>query len=213
MDGLDVWPIITGTNSSTPHEEIVLGYNFNTSHSSNQGAIIAGNYKLIVQPQRSRCNSVMWSPLDYPCSQGNEGPDCDPYCLYDIVNDPQEKKDLSTGNPDKLNQLLERYNKYSEESRDMQDQGYHSRNACPVDKDVCQYMKEHGGYWRPWKNLSQPLPPPHQKSPSSFARGQAWAASHHRKYFLCSSQFVYFILTITRPIYFLLVLITYKDHV
>ena len=93
VDSLDVWPILTGSNSTSPHDEIVLGYDFDNAH-PNQGAIIVGNYKLIVQPQKFNCDSVMWSPLDYPCSQGENGPDCNPYCLYDIVNDPSEKKDL-----------------------------------------------------------------------------------------------------------------------
>ena len=58
VDGLDIWPIITGENTSTPHEEIVLGYDFNGI-----GAIIAGNYKLIVGAQQ-------WNPLQFPCIQG-----------------------------------------------------------------------------------------------------------------------------------------------
>lgn len=152
VDGLDVWPIITGVNSTTPHDEIVLGYNFGNAH-PNQGAIIVGNYKLIVQPQKFNCDSVMWSPLDYPCSQGENGPDCDPYCLYDIVDDPNEKKDLAKENPSKVKELLEKYNKFSNEPRDMQDQGYHSEKECPKDPNACTYMKDHGGYWRPWKNL------------------------------------------------------------
>ena len=152
VDGLDVWPILTGESSSTLHNEIVLGYDFDGSH-PNQGAIIVGNYKLIVQPQAHGCDSVMWSPLDYPCSQGENGPDCNPYCLYDIVNDPYEKKDLSAENPDKLKELLEKYNMFSKEPRAMQDQGYHSEAACPSDRDACQYMRDNGGYWRPWKNV------------------------------------------------------------
>ena len=32
----------------------------------------------------------------------------------------------------------------------MQDQGYHSDGEVPVEKDACDYMEKHGGYWRPW---------------------------------------------------------------
>ena len=46
VDGMDVWPIITGTNNSSPHDQIVLGYDFNE-----KGAVISGNYKLIVGSQ------------------------------------------------------------------------------------------------------------------------------------------------------------------
>ncbi|XP_019852368.1 PREDICTED: arylsulfatase J-like isoform X1 [Amphimedon queenslandica] len=152
VDGLDVWPIITGENEKTQHEEIVLGYNFDNVYPS-QGAIIVNNYKLVVGLQGHGCDSLMWSALDYPCSYGPEGPDCDPYCLYDIVNDPTEKKDLSKENPDMLKKLVERYNSYSKEPRDMQDQGYHSEDDIPKDPNACKYMADNGGYWRPWKNI------------------------------------------------------------
>ena len=96
----------------------------------------------------------MWTPLDYPCSNGPEGPDCDPYCLYDIINDPTEKKEpLSKENLQMLKKLLDRYKSFSKEPRDMQDQGYHSESLLPSDSNACDYMKANGGYWRPWKNL------------------------------------------------------------
>ena len=152
VDGLDVWPIITGEDEKTPHDEIVLGYNFDNSHPA-QGAIIMGDYKLVVGQQGFGCDSLMWSPLDYPCSKTSDGPDCDPHCLYDIVNDPTEKKDLSKENPDMVQKLLERYNAFSKEPREMQDQGYHSESALPSDSTACKYMADNGGYWRPWKNL------------------------------------------------------------
>ena len=151
VDGMDVWPIITGESDKTPHDEIVLGYNFNNSHPM-QGALISGNYKLIVGLQENGCDSLMWSPLDYPCTQGENGPDCDGYCLYDIVNDPYEKHDLSKEKTEILKELIARYNRLADEPRDMQDQGYHSEAELPIDPQACQYMSDHGGYWRPWKN-------------------------------------------------------------
>ena len=148
VDSMDVWPIITGESEKTPHNEIVLGYNF-----SNAGALIFNNYKLIVGAQGERCDNLMWSPLDYPCSDGPKGENCDPYCLYDIVNDPREEHELSKEKPDVLKELLDRYNKYSKEPRDMQDQGYHSEEVLPLDPNACNYMADHGGYWQPWKNV------------------------------------------------------------
>ena len=147
VDGLDVWPIITGANSSTPHDEIVLGYNY-----TDKGAIIVGDYKLIVGSQKGGCSSLMWSPVDFPCSDGAMGPDCDPYCLYNIVEDPEERHELSAEQPEILKKLLERYNKFSKEPRNMQDQGYHSDKELPTFPKACEYMKEHGGYWQPWKD-------------------------------------------------------------
>ena len=142
VDGLDVWPIITGENTTTPHKEIILGYEFNGT-----GAIIAGNYKLITGAQPTS----RWDPLQFPCIQSTKGPNCDPYCLYDIINDPSERNDLSKSETTILDDMLKRYNKYKEEPRDMQDQGYHSTTELPVDDDACDYMANHGGYWQPWK--------------------------------------------------------------
>ena len=148
VDGLDVWPIITGETTTTPHDEIILGFNY-----TNRGAIISGNYKLIVGSQQDHCDHLMWSPLDYPCSNGSTGNDCNPHCLYDIVNDPSEKEDLVNKEPDILQKMLQKYNAYGKEPRSMQDQGYHNDSSLPVLKGACQYMKGKGGYWRPWKNI------------------------------------------------------------
>ena len=147
VDGLDVWPILTGENSGTPHHEIVLGYNF-----MNSGAIIVGDYKLVVGLQAHSCDTNMYSPLDYPCTDGpSGGKDCDPYCLFNIVEDPQERKDLSSTQPDMLKELVMHYEQYAKEPRDMQDQGFHTMESLPQDPNACRYMHEHGGYWQPWK--------------------------------------------------------------
>ena len=55
----------------------------------------------------------MWSPLDYPCHDGSVGDNCDPYCLYNIMKDPSEHDNLSEKEPDKLQELLKRYNSYA----------------------------------------------------------------------------------------------------
>ena len=123
----------------------MLGYNFNS-----RGAIIVGDYKLINGSQGDKCDHLMWSPLDFPCNDGPKGPDCDPYCLYNIVKDPEERTELSKTEPDTLKKLLERYNSYSKEPQNMQDMGYHTDAEVPTAKDACEYMNNHGGYWRPW---------------------------------------------------------------
>jgi arylsulfatase A-like enzyme len=145
VDGLDIWPIITGENTTTPHKEIVLGYQY-----ENTGAIIMGDYKLIVGPQGTRCDSLMWSPLTYPCEQGPKGENCDEYCLYNIIDDPGEHNELSKKEPAKLQEMLERYISYANEPREMQDQGYHSNAELPRANEACAYMHQHGDYWQPW---------------------------------------------------------------
>ena len=152
VDGLDVWRIISGENATTQHEEIVLGYNFSLNVNAT-GAIIVGEYKLIVGQQDRGCDSVMNSPIDYPCTNGTVGSDCDPYCLYNIIEDPGERKDLSKTEPKILQMMLERYNSHAKEPQDMIDQGYHSEKSTPKFSQSCEYMQNKGGYWRPWVNV------------------------------------------------------------
>jgi len=149
VDGMDVWSVLTGENTTSPHSEIILGYEYN-----NTGAIISGNYKLIVGCQGRPCDShIPWFNMDQPCSKAPVDKNCDPYCLYDIVNDPREKEDLTEKEPDLLKKLLALYNAYSDEPRYMQDQGYHNDSSLPTNDNVCQYMADHGGYWRPLTNV------------------------------------------------------------
>ena len=128
------------------HADIVLSYDFGYT-----GAIIMGDYKLIVGKQPEGCDSLMWTPLDYPCHDGLKGENCDPYCLYNIVDDPSERKELSQQQPDILKKMVKQYSEYAKEPRDMQDQGVHYEADLPVDDTACSYMKQHGEYWQPWK--------------------------------------------------------------
>ena len=149
VDGQDIWPIIAGVNDTSPHAEIVLGYNF-----TGKGAIIVGDYKLIVGSQSSSvCASKLWVSADYTFEDVPPPPrPCRPYCLYNIMKDPRELNDLVEKEPEKLQELIEHYNRYGEEPREMQDQGYHRNSDLPVFDDACEYMTEHGGYWQPWNN-------------------------------------------------------------
>ena len=51
-----MWPIITGESTVTLHEEVILGYNLTQLEI---GAIIMGDYKLIVNNQPSDCDSLV----------------------------------------------------------------------------------------------------------------------------------------------------------
>lgn len=86
VDGLNVWPLLTGEANKTAHVDIVLSFNYTKSH---EGAIIMDPYKLIVGPQRGPlenvCLGTWWTTQDNPCHNGTDGPDCDPYCLYNIA--------------------------------------------------------------------------------------------------------------------------------
>ena len=49
----------------------------------------------------------MWSSIDYSCNQGPVCDDCDLYCLFDIVNDPREEKNLVKEEPTLFKDMLD----------------------------------------------------------------------------------------------------------
>ena len=147
VDGMDVWPIINGQNLTSPHDHLVIGFNFSVTY-PDQGALIMGDYKLIVGQQRS----VVRDPLDAPCSHHQETDNCDPYCLYNIIDDPGESKELMHSQPQILAKMLAKYNEYSSEPQSRRDQGYHSEDDLPINTNACtQLMEKYGGYWGPWE--------------------------------------------------------------
>ena len=81
-----MWPIITGESIVTAHEEIILGYNFTQLEI---GAIIMGDYKLIVNNQPNDCDSLVYivsTALPMHCVNGTVGENCDPHCLYNVTS-------------------------------------------------------------------------------------------------------------------------------
>ena len=87
VDGLNVWPLLTGAAKTTAHKEIVLSYRYYPNGGS--GAMIMDPYKLIVGQQRGAledvCLGTWWTTEDSPCHNGTDGPDCDKTCLYNVV--------------------------------------------------------------------------------------------------------------------------------
>lgn len=179
VDSLDVLPVLFNETADSPHEHIPLGFNFTLRGALLSGdyKLIVGSQGAV-----SNCDTRMYSPLDCelglkgerlrgglwsgwcrltearatttdPCSKGPSGVDCDPYCLFNVVQDPEERHELSKTQPDVLQKLLAAYNAYSKEDPNMQDQGIHFPGDMPVDPHAEAYMAAHGRYWQPWKEL------------------------------------------------------------
>merc|ERR1712062_159471 len=87
-----------GDVASSPRTEIMIS-------SDVDGAIIKGDYKLIVGKQ----NYGFWTSLNYP-NETSDGSyavpvDCGDGCLFNIWQDPSEYEDLASVMPDKVNEL------------------------------------------------------------------------------------------------------------
>ena len=86
-------------------------YNFTRDIGNpSQWALFTGNYKIncgSTQRLSQECDDVMWSSIDYSCNQGPVCDDCDLYCLFDIVNDPREEKNLVKEEPTLFKDMLD----------------------------------------------------------------------------------------------------------
>lgn len=169
VDSIDFWPVLSGSSSRAvpPRTEVVIGFNFTHSHPL-QGALIVGTHKLIVNQQGYNSNdSLSWTPVDFPCSSVLGGTDCNPYCVFDVYDDPAERTDLS-GNVTLLAGLLARYTALGKEPVNWHDRAGSKPGGRPPDDDyaeTCALMTKEGGFWRPWRNSTTPPPPPRPPGP------------------------------------------------
>jgi arylsulfatase A-like enzyme len=112
LDGLDIWPCITQGKES-PHQEILL----NTTPST--GAIRVGNWKLVLNGQR-RSNDE--EDNDQPGDskkqrEDRKGTDQESKMeLFNLAEDPYEKKNLAESQPKKLGELKARYDFYARQA-------------------------------------------------------------------------------------------------
>lgn len=102
LDGHDVWNVIT-TDAESPRTEIVHNI------TPNRGAIRIGDFKLIKKNvRRARQNRNQNQDANRNPSIGFE--------LYNIREDVSEKQDLSESQPEKLAEMIERYNQLEVEA-------------------------------------------------------------------------------------------------
>lgn len=90
VDGLDIWPVLTGGKSS-PHDAILI----NTT--PNAGAVRAGDWKLVVK-----------TGTDDPDGEPAKNPGKASVELFNLKDDPYEKTNLAEKNADKVKELREK---------------------------------------------------------------------------------------------------------
>lgn len=154
-DGVDQWPFLSKENSTSPRNEIVLdhcpkGYgmsstgcnHFKNTREGGVGALIIGNWKLVVGP-----NGGQWSSLinGTECNSF-KGVACQENCLFDLSADESEHHDLSKDQPDVMAHLLKRFNELQTE--------FHapSYNPPPEEDAICAAAASASGYLVPWSN-------------------------------------------------------------
>jgi len=121
IDGLDMWPLISGNNLTSPRTEIPVTRN----------ALISGQYKYLV----GQLPYAVWTGPSYPnASSAGHDPsgtvlDCKDGCLFDVVNDPTEHTDIAASNPTIVNELSARLTELSK--------GFFSNNDTGVNSVLC----------------------------------------------------------------------------
>ena len=104
LDSLDLWPLLSGANSTSPRREVPLEL------TGASPALIVGDYKLLLGPQ----TLSGWEGPRYPnASSVHSDPNaqtlhCADGCLFDVANDPTEQQDLAASKPGILASMKKR---------------------------------------------------------------------------------------------------------
>ena len=115
VDSVNLWPLLSGENSTSPHGEIVLGMPTIASGNSYgdasigvQGVIASDGYKLLI----GKVHQNVWTSPHYPNASTSWGNaqfiDCSSGCLYNIFEDESEHHELSALMPAKVAELRAR---------------------------------------------------------------------------------------------------------
>eukprot|EP01121_Diplochlamys_sp_Union-15-3_P015578 TRINITY_DN5184_c0_g1_i3.p1 TRINITY_DN5184_c0_g1~~TRINITY_DN5184_c0_g1_i3.p1 ORF type:complete len:309 (-),score=51.98 TRINITY_DN5184_c0_g1_i3:78-1004(-) len=141
-DGVNIWGALSSGGPS-PRTEAVINI-----WGNNSGAIRVGDFKLYRGfpgspdgwvPRANLQNTEVQVPK--PCE---EKP-----CLFNVITDPTEHNDLSNSMPDKLQELIQRYDELAKSEVSLEESG-----LCPPPPpngwpNAFEVNKK-SGYWEPW---------------------------------------------------------------
>ena len=136
IDSLNMWPLISGQNSTSPRVDIPISMT----------TLISGNYKILM----GNNGNAGWTGPVYPNKTNPDGgidtiEHCGKHrgCLYDIINDPGEHKNLASQMPHKLKEMREKLREY-QATHFNPDRGDKSPAACEA------ALNKYGGFWGPF---------------------------------------------------------------
>eukprot|EP00051_Salpingoeca_urceolata_P024182 m.422334 g.422334 ORF g.422334 m.422334 type:complete len:561 (+) comp20199_c0_seq3:3-1685(+) len=151
VDSLNMWPMLSGKNLTSPRQEFVLTplTGGNSSHGNDAG-YISGRYKIIV----GNISQSSWEGPQYPngsshwdtwatieqCTTKDK-----PACLFDILSDPTEHNDLALAMPEKVQELLTKLKAVNV---------FDPPRGKP-DPAACEAVfNRYHGFWGPWLNVA-----------------------------------------------------------
>ena len=142
-DGLDMWPLLSGANATSPRQYVVLGSTDDTPQAGNttvQGVIRNDGYKLLLGNVENNwwTGPVYPNSSTYPSGHYNCGA---AGCLFNIFSDPTEHQEISAQHPDIVAQLTKVVNA----------QRVYSPDRGANDGEACQKaLNRHEGFYGPF---------------------------------------------------------------
>ena len=136
IDSLNMWPLISGQNSTSPRTDIPIS----------NATLISGDYKILTGDVKL----AGWTGPVYPNNTHPQGgiqgvEHCgETGCLYNIHNDPEEYVNLAKTMPDMLHKMKSKLIEYRS-TRFEPDRGHRMRiEACNA------AINKYGGFWGPF---------------------------------------------------------------
>jgi arylsulfatase I/J len=148
VDGMDMWPYISGKVATSPRNEIMLG-------SGKNGGIIVGDLKLILGMQKYGFRTGPVYPNASTDHSSETAFDCGSGCLFNISGDPGEYNDLAASRPDDLRHLHALWQTRSATKFGHPQVKKHKARCIA-------YVKAHSGFVGPymdWESLARALCP------------------------------------------------------
>jgi arylsulfatase I/J len=134
IDSLNMWPLISGQNSTSPRSDIPISFK----------TLISGDYKIITD----KIGYSIWTGPQYPNATTNRqnihvSENCNNGCLFNIKQDPNEYENLAEKMPSILKSMQSKLSKqqatYFNPSR-----GEDSSEACNT------ALNKYNGFWGPF---------------------------------------------------------------
>ena len=127
IDSMNMWPLISGRNSTSPRTDIPASHN----------TLITGSlcYSIYTGPQfpnKTTTSKVIHT--SYDCGDG---------CLFNIKEDPDEHDNLATKMPDTLKMMQKKLQAY-QKTYFNPDRGGNWPGACET------ALNQYGGFWGPF---------------------------------------------------------------
>jgi len=137
VDGLDVWPYISGANATSPRSRIVHEHSMFDPTAPSMGAIRENDWKLIVGKEASAgwygvsSDGHFTPPARGPAVNTSESA-CSPAapCLFNIAIDPEERNDIAAANPDIVLRMLAIFRSYDKEHHPPTKNPTENKTAC-----------------------------------------------------------------------------------